>query len=764
MTPKKAIVPKKEKDAAYKGLTIKKRKKAEPKKEKSPNKKKEILKRKSKDLIKKIRLNLTNQPPEISFPTDWSHCDPENLDHPSLYINRELSWCQFNMRVLEESLNPNHPLLERVKFLAIVGSNLDEFFMVRVATHLKIIRAGIENVTPDGLNTTEAFWAIQAMVTKMVNRQRECWNTVLRPLLAEESIKFLELPEYTTKIKKYLAGYFKKEIFPVLTPLAFDPVHPFPHISNLSLNFAVVVQHSKQVKFARVKIPANLPRFVRLPENLSANSEYLFVFLEDVIKANMHELFPNTVIEEIYLFRVIRDTDIEIREDEASDLLEVISHSLKQMRYGEIAHLELEEEMPDRVLEILIENFDVSENVIGRTRDRMGFSDWMSLMSINKPQLKDPLLKPFNLFNSNGTPESIFDRIKYQDQIVHHPYDSFSAVEAFLKAAVDDPQVIAIKMTLYRVDSNSPVVKLLMQAREIGKQVAVLVELKARFDEESNILWAQRMEEVGVHMVYGVVHLKTHCKLCLVVRKEADGIRCYSHIGTGNYNRVTSRIYTDLGIFTAYPEIVEDVSEVFNFLTGYSNQEIYSNLLVAPVNLRSGLVALIENEAELAKAGKAARLIFKVNHVADQDMIQTLYRASQAGVKIDLLVRGVCCLRPGIPGISDNIRVNSVIGRFLEHSRIYYFHNEGKAKIYIGSADLMERNLKRRVEVLTPVRSEKIRNYLKTHVLELMLNDNQQASKLQTNGDYIPITQAKKKPVNTHRYLIEFSENKKPTF
>ena len=707
---------------------------------------------------KRLKSSL-KQPVQVTLPSDWSQCDPADLTHPSLYINRELSLCEFNMRVLDQAFDGSHPLLERVKFLAIVSSNLDEFFMIRVATLLRMIRSGYSNITPDGLNTTETFWAVHEKVERLVTRKRECWDKVLRPLLKQQAIEFLELSDYTPKISTYLKDYFKKEIFPILTPLAFDPSHPFPHISNLSLNFAVEVHHHEQIKFARVKIPPNLPRFLPLPEALNPKGGHRFVFLEDVVQANMTALFPGTKIEEVYLFRVIRDTDIEIREDEASDLLESVSEGLKQLQYGEISRLEVGADLPQRMLDILIENFQVPEGAVARGVDRMGRSDWMELMKINRPQLKDSLLKPAIVFDYQGNPDAIFDRIRYEDYFVHHPYDSFVSLESFLKAAADDPQVIAIKMTLYRVDSNSPIVDLLMKARETGKQVAVLVELKARFDEESNILWAQQMEASGVHMTYGVLGLKTHCKLCLVIRKEVDGIRRYVHIGTGNYNRMTARIYTDMGIFTSHSKITEDVSQVFNYLTGYSNQKSFHALLVSPITFRSGITALLARETEHAKGGKRARVIFKINQLTDPAIIQALYKASQAGVKIDLIVRGICCLRPGIRGISERIRVISIIGRFLEHSRIYYFQNMGKEEIYMGSGDLMERNLDRRVEVIAPIYSEKIKHYVKTHVLETMLNDNQQACELKINGEYVKLT-SKKTPLSTQQYLLRWHSNR----
>ncbi len=694
---------------------------------------------------------------------NWDQCDPNDLTHPSLYINRELSWCQFNQRVLDQAYRNSHPLLERVKFLAIVGSNLDEFFMIRVATILKKLRAGLENITPDGLTTTQQFWAIRERVQQMLDDQTHCWTQILRPELAKESIHFIELADYTQEIKEYLAHHFKKEIYPTLTPLAFDPGHPFPHISNLSLNLAVVVHHNEQVKFARVKIPSLLPRFIRIPEDINPHQKGdAFVFLEDVIRANIQELFPGTHIEECYLFRVTRDTDIVIQEDEADDLLESIDRSLKQIRYGAVSLLQVESSMPKRILDILAENFQVFEAVITSTNDRMGFSQWMSLMKLHRPQLKDSLFSPPSLFTYEEEPETIFDRIKYQDQFVHHPYESFTSLEAFIKAAVDDPDVVAIKMTLYRIGSNSPIVDHLIQATENGKQVAVLVELKARFDEKSNIVWAKRMESVGVHVVYGLLNLKTHCKLCLVVRKETDGIRRYVHIGTGNYNRANSRIYTDVGVFTANEEVTEDVSQVFNYLTGYSNKRSYNHLLVAPVSLRSGLVELIEREAQHAKAGRPSRVIIKNNAITHPIMIQALYRASQANVKIDLIVRGICCLRPGIPGISENIRVYSVVGRFLEHSRIYYFENGGEPEIYIGSADFMERNLDRRVEVISPLLDPRIRNYCKTHILDVMLEDNQQSSELQTDGSYTTIERPKGgRTVNTQKYLLNWHTSKR---
>jgi len=694
------------------------------------------------------------QPIEPPAP-DWGRVDPADLSNPALYINRELSWLEFNQRVLSQAQDPYHPLLERVKFLAITATNLDEFFMVRLATILKKYRVGIEDLSPDGLNTEQQLVAIRRRAQTMAREISRCWTDSLRPLLASEGIHFLDAAEYTPAIAEHLARYFRTDIFPVLTPLAFDPGHPFPYISNLSQNLAVVVRHNGRTKFARVKVPDVLPRFIPVPESISSKPGLTFAFLEDVIEQNIHELFPGTDVRGAHLFRIIRDTDMVIQEDEADDLLETVDRGLKQLKYGALSLLEVDATMPRRVLNILIENFEVDEDVVVRTSDRMGFGDWHALTKIHRPQLKAQPFSPKTLWDSNDL-ETIFDQIRYQDYLLHHPFDSFTSVESFLRAAVKDAQVVAIKMTLYRIGQNSPLVDLLIEAAEQGKQVAVLVELKARFDERNNIAWANRLEEAGIHVVYGLVNLKTHCKLCLVIRKEADGIRRYVHVGTGNYNAGTSQVYTDLGLFTSDEHIVDDVGQVFNFLTGYSHRKSYRELLVAPVALRGGIKALVEREAEHARAGRPAHIIIKNNAVADPAKIRVLYHASQCGVRIDLIVRGVCCLRPGIAGISDHIHVRSIVGRFLEHSRIYYFHNGGSPELYIGSADLMERNLDRRVEVLCPVRDPDLRQQLRDVVLESLLNDTHRATVLQADGTYTrPQAPASGPPVNSQQVLLE---------
>lgn len=653
---------------------------------------------------------------------------PRDLADPSLYTNRELSWLDFNQRVLDQAFDDFHPLLERVKFLAIVGSNLDEFFMVRVATHLKKLRAGHDSLSVDGLTLAQQLDAIRTRAATMARAQAECWDAHLRPALADYGVRFLEPQDYTPAVKRALVAYFKSDIYPVLTPLAFDPGHPFPLISNKSKNLAVVVRHRRRTKFARLKLPALLPRFVPVPyPDTPGTTGHTFAFLEDVIRLNLPALFSGIDVVGAHLFRVIRDADMELPDDGTDDLMESVDRSLKRMKHGALSLLEVEAAMPRRVLNILAENFEIEDNVISRTASRLDFSDWMALHRLPLPHLKDV---PFNARTVWGEPRhesGVFDDIREQDRLVHHPFESFSAVEAFVGQAATDPHVIGIKMTLYRIGSNSPLIDTLIAAADAGKQVAVLVELKARFDERNNIQWATRLEEAGVHVVYGVENLKTHCKLCLIVRKEPDGIRRYAHLGTGNYNRATAQVYTDFGLFTANPHILDDVSEVFNYLTGYSRRQEYNELLVAPVGLRTGFAALLEREVAHAAAGRPTRVIIKNNALTDPLVVRALYRASQAGVSIDLIVRGACVLRPGIEGVSDRIRVRSVVGRFLEHSRVYYFENDGDPAVYFGSADLMERNLDRRVETLCRIIDPRLARHVRDVVLQTYLDDTDRA-------------------------------------
>ena len=687
--------------------------------------------------------------------------DPEphhalSLDDPSLYANRELSWLEFNQRVLDQAVDDHHPLLERVKFLAIVCSNLDEFFMVRVAALLKKQRAGIAHPSPDGLTPTAALSAIRQRAATMMRDSAECWDARLRPALLHHGIRLLEPDDYNEKTRRYLNAYFRSEIFPVLTPLAFDPGHPFPVISNRSKNFAVVVRHRRRSRFARVKVPATLPRFIPLPHATATpgTETRAFAYLEDVIRENLHELFAGFDVAGAHLFRVIRENDMELLEG-SDDLLESVDRSLKELRHAPPSLLQVEAAMPRRVLETLLDNFEADGDIVLRTAQRLDLSDWMALYRLPLPHLKDAPFTPRPLWNPDRD-RCVFDDIRDQDAFVHHPFDSFSAVETFLQQAATDPHVVAIKMTLYRIGENSPLIDMLIGAAEAGKQVAVLVELKARFDERNNIQWATRLEDAGVHVVYGVEGLKTHCKLCLVVRKEADGVRRYVHIGTGNYNRATSQVYTDFGLFTADATILDDVCGLFNFLTGYSRKKDYGQLLVAPVGLRSGLTALIEREIEHARAGRPSGILIKNNAVTDPGMVRALYRASQAGVRVRLIVRGACVLRPGIPGVSDLISVRSVVGRFLEHSRAYAFTNGGEDEIYIGSADLMERNLDRRVETLVRIRDASIARHLRDVVFDVYMRDTDRAYDL-VDGRYQAVTERTEPTTSAQQFLLDWS-------
>jgi len=662
---------------------------------------------------------------------------PGGLTDPSLYINRELSWLEFNWRVLAQAQDPYHPLLERAKFLGIVATNLDEFFMVRVATLLRQLRTGVDQAGPDGWTGRELLRVVRATAVEMQEAQAACWAQDIRPKLVAAGIRILEPAEYTDEVRAYLETYFAREIRPVLTPLAFDPGHPFPFISNLSLNLALVVKYAGQLRFARVKLPSVLPRFVPIPPGAAGGRESTFVFLEDVVRAQVATLFPGTTVKGAYLFRVIRDADLVIQEDEAHDLLALIDEGLRHQRHGAVASLEVEQSMPRRVLDTLVQNFETDESHVVRTSHRLGFGSWIELGGIARADLKHPVF-PANQMWPAHDPSGIFEDLRHRDRLVHIPFQSFGAIESFVREAVRDPLVVAIKMTLYRIGHDSPLVDLLVEAAEAGKQVAVLVELKARFDEENNIRWAHRLEAAGAHVVYGLPHLKTHAKLCLVVRKEADGIRQYAHVGTGNYNSSTARAYVDLGIFTSRPDVVEDVADLFHHLTGYADRREYRQLLVAPVTMRQHILGLIDGEIAHAAAGRPARMALKFNALTDHEMIRALYRASQAGVTVDLIIRGVCCLKPGIAGVSDRITVRSIVGRFLEHSRVYWFHNGGEPRVYIGSSDLMERNLDRRVEVLCPVVDPAIASHLHDVVIDAYQRDTHRSRSLGSDGRYVP--------------------------
>jgi polyphosphate kinase len=673
----------------------------------------------------------------------------DNPFPPSSYINRELSWIEFNRRVLQEARDPRHPLLERAKFLAIFTTNLDEFFMIRVSGVKKQIDAQVEEVSPDGRTPSVTLDHIVAALTPLIHEHSRAWNDELRPALAEQGVVVLDYSQLSEEQRARAAVYFRKEVFPVLTPLAFDPGHPFPHISNLSLSLAVAVRtRSGRERFARVKVPPVLPRLVPVADGGDGdNSSHTFVWLEQLIAANIGALFPGVDVQRTYAFRVTRDTDIEIQVDEADDLLSTVERIMQDRRFGSAVRLEIAADMPDRVRDILVENLGIDLRDVYRVTEPLDLSSLMELYRLPAPRLKDAphaahlpgLLRSMNIANN---PDDLFTIIRSGDQLVHHPYDSFSPVVDFIRAAARDPNVLAIKMTLYRVGQNAPVVQALIDAIQNGKQVAVLVELKARFDEENNIQWARMLEDEGVHVVYGLPRLKVHCKVALIVRRENDQIRRYVHLSTGNYNATTARVYTDIGMFTCRDDIGEDATDLFNYLTGYSYQAEFRRLFVAPVNLRQKLLDLIAREIALHRMRGGGRLIFKMNALVDPLLIDGLYRASQAGVKVDLIVRGICCLRPGVAGVSDNVRVVSVVGRFLEHSRAYYFRNDGDEEIYLGSADLMPRNLDRRVESVFPVLDPAQRNRVLDEVLELPLRDNVKARELKSDGTYAFVTPA----------------------
>ncbi|MBA3947470.1 MAG: polyphosphate kinase 1 [Herpetosiphonaceae bacterium] len=652
---------------------------------------------------------------------------------PHRYLNRELSWLEFNRRILGEALSSRHPLLERIKFLSIFSSNLDEFFMVRVAGLREQIDAGVQERSPDGLTPNEQFAILRPQVISLTERQRICWFDDLLPQLRASDILICNYDELTPAQQDHAHAFFQEQIFPVLTPLAFDPGHPFPHISNLSLNLAVVVHDPRSgERFARLKIPEVLPRLIELPVD---QGRRVFVWLEQVVAANLGVLFPGMQVTESYPFRVTRDADVELQEEEASDLLSTIQSTLRRRHFGRVVRLAVESTIPTRILEILVENMEIATDDVYMMPGPLGFHGLMQLAGIDRPNLKDSSFTP-QLPASLETADNVFEAVAAKDMLLHHPYDSFMTVVDFLNTAADDPNVLAIKQTLYRVGHYTPQVDALMRAREHGKQVTVLVELKARFDEENNIEWALALEEAGVHVVYGLVGLKTHCKIALVVRKEGKTLRRYVHLSTGNYNATTAALYTDIGLLTSRDDLGADASDLFNFLTGYSDQRAYRRFLVAPIDLRDAMLRLIKREIEFHSADKPGRLIFKMNTLTDPTIIEALYGASQAGVEIDLIVRGVCCLRPGVPGLSQTIRVRSIIGRFLEHSRIFFFGNGGNNEVYLGSADMMSRNLDRRVEVVFPVEDPNLVAHLRDKVLAIYLEDTLNAHLLQSDGTY----------------------------
>jgi len=674
-------------------------------------------------------------PEAVSAPAREPAAVAVELGDPALYIDRELSLLDFFRRVLEEAQDPANPLLERVRFLSIVSSNMAEFFMVRVSGLKQQVEAGVTERSPSGLTPSAQLQAVRKAAQDLMLQSRAALRELL-PLLEKEGIRILSYDELSDSQRTPLDHYFQEVVFPVLTPLAVDPGRPFPHISNMSLNLALVIRDpGGQERFARVKLPGTLPRLLAVSPGGGEAGSY-FVWLDQVVSRNLGSLFPGLTVVQSFPFRVTRDAEVSIQELEAEDLLETIERGVRQRRFGKVVRVTVDPKMPEGIRDILVENLEVEPRDIYTLDPPLGMSDIAQLHDLERPDLKYAPFVPAAQTALEDPDTSIFAAIRREDILLHHPYDSFTPVVDFLSIAASDPAVLAIKQTLYRVGRNSPVVEALLEAARNGKQVAVLVELKARFDEESNIEWARALESEGVHVVYGLLGLKTHSKIALVVRQEGERIRRYVHLSTGNYNVLTAQQYTDLGLFTCDDAIGADASDVFNYLTGYSNKREYRKFLVAPINLRSGLERLIRREVEHKRSGGQAHLIFKINALVDKPMIQILYEASQAGVRIDLIVRGMCCLRPGIPGVSENIKVTSIVGRFLEHSRVFWFRNGGQEEIYLGSADLMMRNLDRRVEILFPVSNPRIIRHLRDDVLATYLKDNVKARVMSADGTY----------------------------
>lgn len=701
-----------------------------------------------------------------------------DLSAPQYYINREVSWLGFNERVLHEALDPRTPLLERLKLLAIYSDNLDEFFMVRISGVMDQAEAGVHPATPDQLTPMKQLEIMRSHLVEKVALQHQTFERELRPALTKHRVYLQNYRDLAKEQIFFLKDYFEKRIFPVLTPLSVDPSHPFPRMSNLSLNLAVKVADPDTgvERFARVKVPNSLPRFVGMPEPLCTHKGkscvWIGVPLEQVIAENLSYLFPGMTIVSHHLFRITRDADFPVLEDEADDLLLAIAKEISKRRLeGFVCRVEVESAMPADLKEGLMRELKVGSDRIYEINGLLNLRDLFFFLSLPLPELKDkpwtplvpPRLKPVIMLDDDGNsnysehPPNFFAALRDGDILVHHPYESFGAsVQEFITQAANDPKVLTIKITLYRTSGDSPIVKALITAAENRKQVVALVELKARFDEANNIEWAKKLEDAGVHVVYGIVGLKTHTKTTLVVREEGDNIRRYVHIGTGNYNPKTSKLYTDLGLFSGQEELGADLSDLFNFLTGYSRQKAYRKLLVAPLALRDRMEALIRREIDHAKSGGHGKIVAKMNSLVDGRIIRLLYEASQAGVEIDLIVRGICCLRPGMPGVSENIRVISVIGRFLEHSRIFCFHNSGKPEYYIGSADWMTRNLDRRVEAVVPIEDPKLIKELQ-NILDVLQADNRQAWEMAADGTFTQRRPVDDEERGTHATLMAYA-------
>jgi len=680
------------------------------------------------------------------------------LSKTQFFFNRELSLLEFHARVLEEAMDERNPLLERLKFLSIFSSNMDEFFMIRVSG-LKEELGDANVISPDGMTPAEQLVRCRERILGLVKEQARCLREEILPQLKVTGLSVIPYESLSRHEKENLKDYFIEKVFPILTPLAVDPSHPFPYISPLSVNIGLMVEAPSDVtsigrgkgadsRFVRIKVPSLVSRLV--PVGTSAAR---FILLEELIEAHIQELFPGMKTGPCHLFRVTRDADIEMRAEEAEDLLSLIQEGLRQRRFGTPVRLEVSPGMPAEMIEYLAASLDLRPDDVYVFDGPLHLQDLMALYDIDRPDLKDAPFEPSVPAWCEDS-DSIFDAIRERDRLLHHPYDTYKCVTGFINQAVDDPDVLAIKICLYRTGPDSPIPPALIRASEQGKQVTALIELKARFDEEHNIEWARKLDEAGVHVVYGILGLKTHGKCTLVVRREGETLRRYVHIASGNYNPTTSCVYTDLGLFTVDDAIGRDATELFNYLTGFSQQSEYRKLMVAPVNLREQLTALFDREIEHKRAGRPAHIIAKFNRLADLQVIEKLYEVSRTGVKVDLIVRGICMLRPGIPGLSENIRVRSVVGRFLEHSRVFWFSNGGDEQLFIGSSDWMSRNLKLRIEVVAPVTDPKAKRYLRDVLLEAYLSDNTKARELQPDGRYAPINRGSES-FNSQTYFID---------
>ncbi|MCB9884677.1 MAG: polyphosphate kinase 1 [Planctomycetes bacterium] len=686
-----------------------------------------------------------------------------SLDRTTLFLNREQSWLWFNRRVLEEAQDDSNPLLERVKFLAISSSNLDEFFEIRVAGVMELVDAGLQGDNPDGIKPQDELARVRADAHAFHELMHRTWCDRLVPLLTSGGVPFREIRHLNPGQLKWVEAYFLKEIYPILTPLAVDPAHPFPVLLNKSLNLVVLLADPRQQRrthrMAVVQVPRTLPRVLRLPE---IDGERAYVFTADIVQANLGALFAGLEVVHSSTFRVTRDSNLDVDEMQGTDLMSSIEKELVKRRRGEPVRLEIDTGAHPDVVDRFLKAFSLELDDVYYCDGPVNLSRIMELYAIiENPDLKDPPAQPRRTVTW-ATADEMFLDLRDGDVLLHHPYESFATVEDFVRFAARDPKVLAIKQTIYRAGSRNPMVESLIEAAQLRKQVTAIIELKARFDEEANILWARRMEQAGVHVVYGIVGMKTHAKCTLVVRREDDGLRRYCHIGTGNYNPTTARLYTDLGLITARADLGEEVAETFNMITGYTRVPLMEHLLVAPFTLRDKLLVLIRGEIENQKAGRPAAIKAKLNNLADPAIISALYEASRAGVTVQLCVRSVCCLRPGVPGLSDNITVVSIVDRFLEHSRVYYFENAGNPLVYLSSADWMVRNLDRRVEVATPVYDPELKRRIVEEVIDMSLSDNVKARRVLPDGSSERIVRGKDEPPRRSQQALVELTSKQP--